>query len=232
MAKLVFVHVPKCGGSSFGAALRLRHLGSQAHVGFFADQVDRAYRGEARINADYALRQQALRRMIARGTRCICGHVQASPEAMRQSDHLWVTLLRAPEERFVSHYRYLQRHHPDPTRPATLEAFLDHPDAVRLASQYLYYFAGVSQTAAKDVAQATARAINTLHQFDLVGDLARPTAFVEELRRLCGWGVISWHRNAAPTPPQVGPTLARRIARICAVDRAIYDAVSKAQKAA
>ena len=39
-------------------------------------------------------------------------------------DYLRVKLLRDPVERFVSHYAYLQRRHPDPERPSTLAGFL------------------------------------------------------------------------------------------------------------
>ena len=224
MCKIVYVHVPKCGGSSFAAALRLRYWTSQAQVGFHAERVTRALQGDARIEADYALRQKDLHDHIASGTRCITGHVQANLETLQRSDYKWVTLLRAPEERFVSHYRYLQRHHPDAGRAQTLERFLSTPDAARLASQYLFYFGGVSQARAGDLTAAIARAKATLAHFHIVGDLAQPEPFMASLRSLCGWGVLRLHRNSAPSPTRIPAELSTEIAALCAVDRAIFEA--------
>ena len=50
MARIIYIHVPKCGGSSFGAALRLRHLLSQATIDL--NQGDLSLTGEAQIISD------------------------------------------------------------------------------------------------------------------------------------------------------------------------------------
>ncbi|WP_171052679.1 sulfotransferase family 2 domain-containing protein [Ruegeria sediminis] len=237
MQGIIYIHVPKCGGSSFGAALRLRYLTSQATIrpGPRPDlpRTFGALTGEDRIEADYAQRDAELARLVARGTRCIAAHVRYNPglHATAACDHAHVTLLRDPVERFVSHYRYLQRHHPDPARAPTLEGFLDTPDAPRLASQYLFYFSGRSQNRCCDLPRAIETAIASLARFTLVGDLSDPAAFARGLRRIAG-PLPRLRRNRAPSPTVIPDALRPRITQLCAPDIAIYRAALGLDRAA
>lgn len=232
MARIIYIHVPKCGGSSFGAALRLRYLSSQASISL--NQGDPALEGAERIVDGYARRREELHLRVARGVRMISGHVQydgALHDGAARS-YAFVTLLRAPVARFVSHYNYLQRHHPNPDRPDTLAAFLDTPDAARLASQYLFYFAGQTQTPGTDPTPLIDQAITALGRFDVVGDLSAPQAFGQDLQRLVGTPLPRWKRNAAPAPTEVPDALRARIETLCAPDIAIYRAVLARRAAA
>lgn len=234
MRRIIFFHVPKCGGSSFGAALRLRYFYNQAVIDLSKSGAAVAalypdLRADDRIEADYQFRFQELRRLMVRGVRCIGGHVQYRPDLRDHGghDYAFVTLLRHPVDRFISHYFYLQRRHPDPTRPKTLEAFLDTPDAARLGSQYLFYFGGHSWVRSTDPARAVRRARAALAGFDLVGDLSDPSGFVRELRRLVGGPLPLLHRNRAPHGGRVPASVRARVAAVCAPDLAIWDAAQQ-----
>ena len=222
MPRIIYIHVPKCGGSSFGAALRLRYVTSQATIRLGGG--DPTLQGDVRILSDYARRRDDLRDCIAAGKRMIAGHVQYDPDLHdgAASGYRFVTLLRDPVDRFVSHYHYVQRKHPNPERADTLAAFLKTQDARRLASQYLFYFAGKSQKAAPETAPLVARAIANLSRFDIVGDLGKPHVFARDLRRLTGLPLLRWYRNAAPIPTRVPASLRSEIEALCAPDIAIY----------
>ena len=135
---------------------------------------DPASPAEPRLLADYARRHAQLRQLVPRKTRMISGHVQYDPQLHDGAarEYRFVTLLRDPVSRFVSHYNYLQRRHPDPSRPNKLAAFLDTADASRLASQYLLYFAGENLAPGQDPAPLIARAIAAHARFDIIGDLS------------------------------------------------------------
>lgn len=222
MARIIYIHVPKCGGSSFSPALRMRYLTSQAAIAL--NQGDPRLSGTDRMLSDYSARRQELRAHVEAGKRLITGHVQYDPKlhegAARR--YRFVTMLRDPVDRFVSHYHYIQRKHPDPARAATLEGFLDTPDAHRLASQYLFYFGGHWQGPGINAGALTDRAIRNLARFDLVGDLSDPDAFLRGLRRLTLTPLIHLRRNVAPVPLSVPPKLRPRIEALCAADIAIY----------
>lgn len=221
-SRLIYIHVPKCGGSSFGAALRLRYAFSQATIRPQLQPVtgketpDQRVR---RIEAEYAARADCLRRLVAQRTRAIAAHVRYDAHLHRGAARSYghVAMLRDPVARFVSHYHYLQRRHPDPDRPDTLEAFLETPDAARLGSQYLFYFGGASRD--------PGAAITALSRFRLVGDLSCPERFAAGLRGLCGGVLPVIHRNRAPQPAQVSRRLRPRLEAVCAPDLEIYHAV-------
>ena len=215
MTKIIYIHVPKCGGSSFGAALRLRYLLSQSSID---------------LTQNHGQRRTQLRQLITRGTKMIAGHVQYDPHLHAQiaRDYAFVTLLRDPVERFVSHYNYVQRHHPDPNRAPTLEAYVNTPDAHRLATQYLFYFAGNCPPGTDPVAQA----ISNLGRFSVVGRLDDPQTFARQLKTLIGTPLPRWRRNTAPNPTQVPADLRARIEQLCAPDIRIYQALHGYREAA
>lgn len=228
MRGIVYIHVPKCGGSSFGAALRLRYALSQATIPLGLG--DPALEGPARILSDYAHRERVLACLLTRRVRCIAGHVRYNAELHARSGYHFVTLLRDPAERFVSHYHYLQRRHPDPARADTLDAFVESAEARHLATQYLFYFGGGDSC--PPAPGALTRARQNLTRFALIGDLADPHGFARGLRRMTGLPLPVLHRNRAPLRPEVPTALWRRITRLTEADRLLYDAARALPQAA
>jgi hypothetical protein len=127
-------------------------------------------------------------------------------------------------DRFVSHYHYLQRHHPEPSRPETLDAFLDTQDAVRLAAQFLFYFARTLPFETNDLNGAISQAHSALERFCLIGDLSRPAAFHGALKTMTRTPLVVMRRNRAPRAiAKPEGDLMRRITDLCAADIAIYE---------
>lgn len=212
--------------------MRLRYILSQSTISL--NQGHKYLTGNAYRKSDYDARGTQLKTLMKRGVQMISGHVRYCPETHMSAapQYAFVTLLRDPIQRFVSHYNYLQRHHPDPKRPDTLEEFLETQDAARLASQYLFYFAALDVTTRSDHQTLVQTAMNNLSNFDLVGDLADPKKFAQDLGELTGKTLPIWRRNQAPDPAKIPQRLIPTIAQLCASDIEIYNAVHSKQIAA
>ncbi|MEP1930008.1 MAG: sulfotransferase family 2 domain-containing protein, partial [Roseibium sp.] len=113
MNSLVYIHVPKCGGTSFGSALRLRYFYSQSTIRLRDSRsLQKALypeaRGLDRINREYQVRDVLLAQLMERRLRCVSAHARYHPRlhARYRDRSSFVTLLRHPIDRFVSHYHY------------------------------------------------------------------------------------------------------------------------------
>ena len=145
---LVSVHLPKTGGASFGKSLR-DNFGS----GLLRDY------GDFPINTPQLERNKsALQNCLANdekefhGKECIHGHflpIKYLPLSDRRNTN-FITWLRNPVERVLSHYYYWQRTYNPKKAPAlhkammeekwSLERFCLGPEVKNLYSQFLYGF--------------------------------------------------------------------------------------------
>lgn len=232
--RLLYIHAPKCGGTSFGSAVRLAYCNSQATIDLkTSGRIREAMYPEA-SGADKVLREQEIRKvmlgeLLARGVQCVSAHVLYHRDLHESldPDRKLVTLLRDPVARFLSHYAYVQRTHPNKDRPDTLAEFLDSEMAQRYGSIYLLFFAGTYQHTTNDLSAALQKAQDNLSKFDLIGDLSRTGEFRAGLKSLIGRPLITWERNKRPDQKpsrsrDVPEELRARIEEICAPDISLF----------
>ncbi|SDZ54197.1 Sulfotransferase family protein [Jannaschia faecimaris] len=234
-SRVAFVHVPKCAGRSVERGLRRAHRWSRGHVHAgatfdqaagllgrpIADQDDRQTVLEAasdRRAAVYAYH-------LALGLGCVTGHapVNAALVRLHAERHAFVTVLRDPVERFVSHFRYSYMAEGQGRIDLNLEAFLRTRRAVTFGSMYAKYFAhGVPP-------ERTAGAVrDCLEQFAAIGFIDDMSRFERDVAAALGRRVSFGHINKTATrrssAPSEGidPDLRAEIVRLCAPDREIY----------
>jgi hypothetical protein len=234
--RVVFHHVPKCGGTSVGRALRKRYLLSQATVtpesSFRAFEAFTGRSDRERMLVDVLdLREQMLLYLMFEDVRCVSLHVRFSEIAYARfaGRYKFVTILREPVERFISHYFWS---HGKPQAHARIEEdfarFLDTDRARRLGATYVEYYAGLPKDADITSPAAVNAAIANLRRFDVVGRLDDLAGFQRDLRSALGVRVSIGHENAARQPrPQresvITPELRQKAIELCAPDRAIWD---------
>lgn len=229
--RLVFHHVPKCGGTSVGRAIRKRYLLSQATVlpeaTYQAESaLDPNGDGETLLARAEDLRERMLLYHLAAGVDCVSAHVRFSEAAWRAygDEAKFLTMLRDPVARFLSHYRWSHsRPEGHAHIPEAFEAFLESPAAIRLGAFYAYFFSGLPPSADMTTDEATALACRNLDRLHVVGFLDRPRDFEAAIQRRVGVRIRVGHENRGAAPaPDLSPAAAAKIEALTAPDRAIY----------
>lgn len=242
--RVVFHHVPKCGGTSVGRALRKRYILSQATVKpdesfrAFEAYSERTDREQMLIDVS-ALREQMMLYHLYDDVRCVSLHVPFSDiaHARFKQDYKFITILREPVSRFVSHYFWSFG---KPAAHARIdddfESFLGTDRARRLGASYVEYYSGAPRAADLADPALIARAVANLRErFDVVGRLDDLSGFEAGLRETLGIRIKVGHENKARQPGQVrksvvSPELLERAREVCAPDIAVWQAMFGADR--
>jgi hypothetical protein len=235
--RFVFHHVPKCGGTSVGRALRKRYLPSQATVlpeasfrafEAFSDRSDT----EQMLVDVLDLREQMLLYLMFADTRCISAHVRFSDTAFLQfcDSYKFITILRDPVARFLSHYSWSHAHIGAHAEIATdFDTFLNSTRAQRMGATYVEYFAGLPKDADIRTPEAVARASANLRRFAVIGRLENLAGFTGDIREQLGFRIRIGHENRSPGPgggiKAADLTVGQRqkVHDLCAPDLAVWE---------
>lgn len=233
--RFVFHHVPKCGGTSVGRALRMRYILSQTTVTpessfrafeAFTGRTDR----EQMLIDVLDLREQMLLYHMFEGVHGLSLHVRFSHAAYERfrETYKFVTILRDPVARFVSHYHWS---HGKPNAHARIdedfETFLGTDRARRLGATYVEFFSGLPKDTDFASDTAVAAACDNLKKFDVIGKLSALDQFERDIRETLGVRVKIGHENARKKKPGGpseldDPALRSRIEALCAPDLAVW----------
>ncbi len=237
--RFVFHHVPKCGGTSVGRALRMRYLTSQATVkpeaSFRAFQTFTGRNDTERLMYEVNdLRMQMLLYLMYDDVRCISSHVPFSSAAFAefQGSYKFITLLREPVSRFLSHYNWNRN------RPGShgyiaeeFDAFLATHRARAMGAEFVEIFADLPIDADLRSADAINRAVRHLMGFDLVGRLDDLDGFSRDVRQILGVRVRIRHENKTSqvagkiTLSSLTDTQLAQVRDICAPDIEVWNQV-------
>jgi hypothetical protein len=233
--RIVFHHVPKCGGTSAGRALRRAYILSQGTVtpreSEQAFDAVRASNGQSSIGDVSELREMMLLYMLNCDVRCVAAHIPFSNAAFDEfaDRYAFVTLLREPVARFISNYFWSHKHPGGVQYVAeSLEEFVETERAQRLGSTYARYFCGEPAQKTFTTRHADA-AVRNLHRMNFVGFLDEVPRFEKALRFLTGRRLGVGRENVGGTSGRrdeimSGP-LGKKILDACRIDLEIWNAV-------
>lgn len=233
--RVVFHHVPKCGGTSVGRALRKRYLLSQSTVTpessyrafeAFTGRLDR----QQMLVDVLDLREQMMLHLLFEDFRCVSLHVRFSEIAHSRFSpaYKFVTVLREPVSRFISHYFWSHgKPHAHARIDESFEDFLETERAQRLGSTYVEFYSGLSKDSDMRSESAVEAAVKNLHRFDAVGRLDDLGDFERQLKKQLGVRISIGHENKNKSTKkggryEISPEAMDRVTKLCAPDIAVW----------
>ncbi len=191
--RCLFVHLPKCGGTSLTAGLAgtvplhgklgavdaIATRRAAAMLSFGRDDARLCHEELDHGSRTFTLREGLALTHVAAGVPLIFGHVLLSDTLLRAAGaqgYGLVTMMRAPRARALSNYRMAVR---AGVIPDDLDAWLDSPVGLRMGRQMLRYLSGHPDPARIDAADTALRiAMDRLETFALIGSLEAPGPFL------------------------------------------------------
>lgn len=232
----VFLHMPKCGGTSISEAMYAtvpfsQRLGvidavstrrAAAMLKHGQDDPALCHEDLAHGQDVFDLREGMLLQHMAWDSWLLHGHVLYSDKAESHfgDRYKYVTLLRDPVERMISNFRMTQR---AGVVTEDLDNYLDGPVARSHAQVFLRYLYGKTVIADEEVPEALELAKARLAKFAVIGFLDDLEGFTARYRDVFGVSLRVARLNAAPDrKPDYSEAQMERIRALCAPDLEIY----------
>jgi hypothetical protein len=223
--KILFDHLPKCGGSSLNAYLQAHYPRRKTFSTNGSDSI---------ASADKFKHLSEDKRY---GYDFIKGHMAHELLDWAHPECLKVTLFRDPVERIISHYHYAKAtpihylHSKIHTLGLTLDDYVSLDGlSAELRNWYTTHFSGLTiAEAEQNPEESISRAVDTvLNRYDLVGFLDNFSSFTEKLREQANlrYPYENGKLNVtADKPPRnrIAPSTLSKIEQVNFLDVAFYN---------
>lgn len=235
--RIVFVHVPKCAGTSVDGAIRRLYRSAWDPVEGGRFQLDPGAAnevGDVFGRTTWEVRRSIVAYHLARpDSRYVTGHFQVDRALLDEfgDEYAFVTMLRHPVDRWLSHY-FHNVYSPSDNRfhiESDIESFAETERARGIGQIYLSFFSGTGDMSPEerlDSEEVRRTAIENLERFDVVGILEEKNAFLDDFRRRFGVPLRMLRENtssATRDEKDVSTEIRGRIREICAADIELYE---------
>ncbi len=231
---IAFMRIPKCATTSvhYELARAYRSVWSAGGHGIqlvHHGACDRA--ADVRGEPTWEMRRSALAYYLAHpDSRYVYGHYEVNRDILEgfADEYVFVTLLRHPVERWISHYlynKYLPRDRYD--IDVSMEEFVETERGRGIGQMYTAYLTGTGHLDpdSRDTDEIRQEARENLEMFEVVGLVERMERFTDRLDDRFGVSVNPQRRNRSPAPEgasEVSDELRAKIREVCEMDLELY----------
>ncbi len=235
---IIFVHIPKTGGSSISSALRKHYRLSKFNIKSEITSLAAQKRfGVTKTDPDYDEALQQLRLSLIfheaqKGTRYITGHfwVNEHLSSLKPLGYTIITCLRNPVDRWFSHFLYGRYKEGSYGRiEQDIDEFLLSREAESFGTTYVRYMGGMRDDKDYTSQAAMDRAICNLDMFDKVGFLDQMDDFRTYLKEETGFNLRPEHRRKSPAHTALkekiknSREIRNTVEKFCEPDLAVYE---------
>lgn len=238
--KIVFCHIPKCGGMSIVAGLAytyypwrlVRHgkAGFPAHLNSHAASVAADELGLER----YQYRRGLLHyHLAAEDSPLISGHYPFCADAARRyPDWSFVTLMRDPYARWLSEYYWNRYKDHDYARTALgMEEYLETEQGQSNTRSYINFLTHAPAPSAPPSHDECKQALENLNSFKVLGVLEHLERFRDDMKKSFGRKPYFLKRNRTPASkenykkPDTDSAFYKKLTSMLEPDMEVYNAV-------
>lgn len=230
--KIVYFHVPKCGGTSIKTAFADLYGPSAEALDAWATRDSAAALGVDLLD----VREHWLYYQVAQArASCIGGHFPWSPTlAAFARDYRLVTMLREPRSHFLSAFFWnrdkpKRKHYPI-DQNTRLKDFVHSERAVEIGSNFVRYFTDPQLRRMQTDPHAVDAACRNIMTLDVVGTLDHIDELVVAIEHIIGQPLRVGHVRPSPTSKadqdaEIDDDVLAAVDKLCRPNRAVYDAV-------